>query len=65
MIDERNDFQRVDGKLDRNGSLEFSSPFAIIEFFRSLGDDGISVVVQPVQEWLHRGKFRVFGHSGV
>ena len=59
------DFHRVDRKLDVHIAFDLAAAGLVDEFLGRLGDDGVAVVVQPVDEGADRGVFLILDHGRV
>ena len=65
LIDVRRDLHGVDRELDVHVALDLAPPGLIDEFLRRLGDDGVAVVVEPIDQRPDRRIFLILDHGGV
>ncbi len=55
----------VDGKLDVHVTLGLAASAGVDELPRCLGDDGVPIVTQPIEQGANRGEFLVLIGRGV
>ena len=65
LVDMRRDFHGIDRKLDVHVALDLAAAGLIDEFLGRLGDDGIAVVVEPIDQRPDRRIFLILDHGGV
>ena len=65
VIDVGRDFHGVDGELDVHVALDLAPAGLVDEFLGRLGDDGIAVVVEPIDQRPDRRIFLILDHGGV
>ena len=65
LVDMRRDLHGIDRKLDVHVALDLAAAGLIDEFLGRLGDDGIAVVVEPIDQRPDRGIFLILDHGGV
>ena len=63
MIELFGHLQHVDGQLDVHVALDLASTGGVGEFLGRLGDHGVAVVVEPIDQRPNRGVFLIF-HQG-
>ena len=54
MIDRVDQLHHVDGQFDVHVALDLAPAGLVDEFLGRLGDDGIAVVVEPIDQWADR-----------
>ena len=60
LVDVFGEFHGVDRKLDVHVTLHLAPAAGVDEFLDRLGDDGVAVVVQPVDQGTDRREFLIF-----
>ena len=59
------EFHGIDRKLDVHVTLHLAPAAGVDEFLGRLGNDGVAVVVQPVDQRADRREFRILNDCGV
>src|SRR5262249_32641865 len=65
LIDMRRNLHGIDRKLDVHVALDLAPTGLIDEFLGGLGDDGVAVVVEPIDQRSNRRIFLIPDHVGV
>ncbi len=60
LVDMLGEFHGIDRKLDVHIALHLAAARGVDEFLGRLGDDGVAVVVEPVDQGTDRGIFLIF-----
>ena len=61
----RGELHGIDGELDVHVALDLAPPGQVDELLGRLGDDGVAVVVEPVDQRPDRGVFLVLDQGGI
>ena len=65
LIDMLGEFKCIDRKLDVHVAFHFAAAAGVGEFFGRLGDDGVAVVVEPVDQRPDRREFLILDNRRV
>src|SRR5215470_9657767 len=65
VIDVAGDLHRIDRELDVHVALDLAAAGLVDELFRGLGDDGIAVVVEPIDQRTNRRILLILHNGGV
>ena len=65
LVDMRRDLHGVDRKLDVHVAFDLAPPGLVDEFLGRLGDDGVAVVIEPIDQRPDRRIFLILDHGGV
>ena len=59
------ELHRIDGKLDIHAALHFAAAAGVDELLGGLGDDGVAVVIEPIDERADRRVFLILDNGRV
>src|ERR1700732_5219072 len=59
------EFHRIDRELDVHVALDLAPPAGVDEFLGRLGDNGVAVVIEPVDQGADRRILLIFDNRGV
>jgi hypothetical protein len=62
LIDMLDELHRIDREFDAHATLELAATLAVVELFCWLRNDGKAIVVEPIDQWPDRRKFRILNH---
>ncbi len=65
LVDVRRHLHGIDGKLDIHVAFDLASAGLVDELFGRLGDDGVAVIVEPIDQRPDRRIFLILDHRGV
>jgi hypothetical protein len=65
LVDLLRQLHGVDGQFNFHFAFGTATAIAIEEFLRCLGDDGVSVLIQPIDQWLDDGVHLALDEAGV
>ena len=65
LVDMRREFHGIDRKLDVHIAFDLAAAGLVDEFLGRLGDDGIAVVIEPIDQRPDRGIFLILDDRGV
>ena len=60
LVDMLGEFHGIDGEFDVHVALHLAPAGSVDEFLGRLGDDGVAVVVEPIDQRTDRGVFLIF-----
>src|SRR6202023_4288882 len=65
LVDVLGQFHRIDRELDVHVALDLAAPAGVDEFLGRLGDDGVAVVIEPVDQGTKRGELLILDYRSV